>query len=259
MWRVGEVVVRLAPDTAVRRTRAATGIAASRWLAAGQIALNPLPGEQPVSAGTAVATFWPYCPSPDRPTAADIGELVRLLHRQPDPPFALPEFRPLRRLREALEVDAARTRPVLSDEDRGWLHHRADDLIAAFETTRFPLGQGLVHADVHEENVVQTHNGRWVLIDWDNACYGPRELDLVGTLPDHFHTPRADRAEFVRAYGYELLEWSGWPLLRDITEYHSLGAYIRLAAETIKAAVELDHRVRSLRSGDRDVVWKTIS
>lgn len=261
VWRVDDVVVRLAPDTPLRRTRAATSIAVTRWLsstAAEPIALNPLPGIQPVLTGSAVATFWPYRPPAAQPAACDVAKLVRLLHQQPVPPFRIPEYRPLRRLREAFEVDAARTRPVLSKPDLAWLRRRADELIAQFDTIRFPLGHGLVHADAHEENIV-LDNGRWVLIDWDNACFGPRELDLVGTLPDHFHAPRADRAAFIQEYGYDLLEWSGWRLLRDITEYHSLGTYIRLAAATPRAAHELGRRVESLRTGDRDVVWETIS
>lgn len=260
VWRVGDVVVRLAPDTPLRRARAATSIAVTRWLASTAtvpIALDPLPGEQPVSTGSAVATFWPYRPVTGYPTAGDVGNLVRLLHQQPAPPFRLPEYRPLHRLREALEVDAARICPVLSDQDRQWLHNRAAGLVATFEATRFPLGHGLIHADAHEENVVQADKD-WVLIDWDNACYGPRELDLVGTLPDHFHVPRADRAEFVRAYGYDLIEWPEWTLLRDITEYHSLGAYIRLAADTSGAAHELGRRIESLRTGNRDIVWQAI-
>ncbi|WP_280422305.1 phosphotransferase family protein [Nocardia carnea] len=260
VWRVGDVVVRLAPDTPLRRSRAATSIAVSRWLvstAPEPIALNPLPGEQPVLTGGAVATFWPYRPSSTHPAIGDVAKLVRLLHRQPAPPFSVPEYRPLRRLREALEVDAARTYPVLSDKNRDWLRGRANDLIEAFEATRFPLGHGLVHADAHEDNIVSI-NGGWVLIDWDNACSGPRELDLVGTLPDHFHVPPADRAEFVRSYGYDLLDWPDWSLLRDITEFHSLGAYIRLAGELPRAASELGRRVESLRTGNRDIVWQAI-
>lgn len=261
VWRVGDVVVRLAPDTAARRSRADTTIAVTRWLAATAeepIALPPLSGEQPVLTGSAVATFWPYKPSPGYPTAGDLAKLVRRLHEQPAPPFRIPEYRSLRRLREALEVDSVRAHPVLSNEDRDWLRERADELTAMFEATRFPLGQGLVHADAHEENVVHA-DGNWVLIDWDNACFGPRELDLVGTLPDHFHSSQDDRTAFVRAYGYDLLEWPGWTLLRDITEYHSLGAYIRLAADTHRAAHELGRRVESLRTGNRDIVWQTIS
>lgn len=261
VWRVGDVVVRLAPDTPLRRTRAATSIAVTRWLAStapDRIALNPMPGEQPVVMDRGVATFWPHRPAATQPAARDVGSLVRRLHDQPAPPFRIPEYRPLRRLREALDVDAARPQPVLSDHVRGWLHSQADALVVAFEMTTFPLGYGLVHADAHEENMVPADGG-WVLIDWDNACYGPRELDLVGTLPDHFHTPYADRAEFVRSYGYDLLEWPNWILLRDITEYHSLGSYIRLAAAEPRAAHELRRRVESLRTGDRDVVWQSVS
>ncbi|WP_459545150.1 phosphotransferase family protein [Nocardia sp. X0981] len=260
VWRVDDVVVRLAPDTPLRRTRAATSIAVTRWLASTAtepIALNPLPGDQPVLTDNAVATFWPHRRPTADPAAGDIARLVRLLHKQPTPPFRVPEYLPLQRLCEALEVDAARAQPVLSRQDRAWLQHQANELIAAFGATRFPLGYGLVHADAHEENMV-LDNGNWVLIDWDNACYGPRELDLVGTLPDHFHTPHAERAEFVRTYGYDLLEWPGWTLLRDITEYHSLGSYIRLAADMSRAAKELHRRVESLRTGNREVVWQTV-
>ncbi|WP_063711857.1 aminoglycoside phosphotransferase family protein [Nocardia sp. BMG111209] len=261
VWLVGDTVARLAPDTALRRIRASTGVAVSRWLTAvtaEPIALDPLPGEQPVLTGAAVATFWPYRPTTERPTIAAVADLVRRLHAQPLPPFEIPTYRPLRRLQDALDVDDARAEPALTVEERDWLLVRARELIAAFDATEFPLGRGLVHADAHDENVI-IHDGRWVLIDWDNACFGPRELDLVGTLPDHFHTSRSERAEFVGAYGYDLLEWADWPLLRDITEYHSLGSYIRLAPSVPQAARELRRRVESLRSGDRRVVWRTLS
>ncbi|MEU6561998.1 phosphotransferase [Nocardia nova] len=260
VWRVGDVVVRLAPDTPLRRTRADTSIAVTRWLASTAtepVALPPMPGQQPVVVDGAVATFWPYRTVTAQPSAHDIAILVRRLHQQLAPPFRIPQYRPLPRLCDALDVDAVRPQPVLSDRDRFWLREQADDLVAAFETTRFPLGHGLVHADSHEENVVPADGG-WVLIDWDNACFGPRELDLVGTLPDHFHTASADRVEFVRSYGYDLLEWSGWRLLRDITEYHSLGSYIRIAADAPRARYELHRRVESLRAGDRDVVWRSV-
>jgi hypothetical protein len=48
-------------------------------------------------------------------------------------------------------------------------------------------------------------------------------------------------------------------LLRDITELHSLGAYIRLAPTKPAAAEQLRHRLRSLRAGDRAMVWHAVS
>lgn len=262
VWLVGDTVVRLAPDTPSRRTRAKTSIDITRWLATvtdEPIALTPLAGPQPLLTNGAVATFWPYRPYPGQARTADVAHLIRSLHAvKPSPPSPIPHYRPLRRLHEALDLDAARPEPVLARDDRTWLRKRADELIAAYKSTVFPLGHGLVHADAHTENAVHDRDG-WVLIDWDNACLGPRELDLAGSLPDHFHAPLDDRAEFVAAYGLDLLDWPDWTLLRDLTEYHSLGSYIRLAATTPAAAVELSRRVRSLRTGDRATIWRAIA
>lgn len=46
------------------------------------------------------------------------------------------------------------------------------------------------------------------------------------------------------AYGYDVRAWPEWTVLRDITELHSLGAYIRLAPDKPAAADELRHRIR---------------
>ncbi|MCZ9329405.1 hypothetical protein [Nocardia farcinica] len=98
VWLVEDVVVRLAPNTPLRRTRAATSIGVTRWLettATEPIALAPLPVDQPILTGDAVATLWPYRPTDYRPRTADLARLVRRLHAQPAPPVPLPEYRPL--------------------------------------------------------------------------------------------------------------------------------------------------------------------
>ncbi|MFR9770684.1 aminoglycoside phosphotransferase family protein [Nocardia sp. SC052] len=255
-----DLVVRLAPDTAYRRERAHTTVAVTRWLAAEaqRIALTPASGIQPVTVSGAIATFWPYRPSPGRPGPADLGTLVRRLHSVARPPFPVPRYQPLRRLFEALALEDERTTPALTDSDRAWLRARAEALVGQFTQTEFPLGEGLVHVDVHSENAVCDH-GDWVLIDWDQCSIGPRELDLVNGLPDHFHQPQHERARFAAAYGYDLLDWPGWALLRNITELHSLGAYIRLAPTKPAAAEELRHRIRSLQTGDKAAVWQGVS
>jgi hypothetical protein len=95
----------------------------------------------------------------------------------------------------------------------------------------------------------------WVLIDWDQTCLGPRELGLLTDLPDHFHEPSTDRRKFPTAYSYNILDWPDWTLLRDLTELHSLGAYIRLAPSKPAATTELRHRLHSLRTGDASAQW----
>ncbi|MBF6299091.1 aminoglycoside phosphotransferase family protein [Nocardia amamiensis] len=255
------VIVRLAPDTDLRRQRATTAMAVTRWLsqkATEPVGLQPLPGDQPVFAAGAVATFWPYCPPNIPATLTDVATLLRRLHRQPMPQFSVPEYRPLHRLREALDLDDTRPEPALPADDRQWVRNRAEELVEAYHATDFPLGIGVVHADAHTENVVWNGNA-YVLIDWDQSCIGPRELDLIGGLPDHFQRPEAERREFLDAYGYDILSWPGWRLLRDIAELHSIASYIRLAPHKSAAAEQLEVRVRSLRQDDRHVLWRAVS
>ncbi len=155
-------------------------------------------------------------------------------------------------------MDGSRTRPALDIDDRVWIATRAAELLEAYYAAEFPLGYGLIHADAHSENAVQLDHG-FVLIDWDQCCIGPRELDLISGLPDHFHAPEIDRRRFLDAYGYDLLAWPHWHLLRDIAELHSIGAYIRLAPDKSAAAEQLRIRISSLRSGDRKVQWTAVS
>jgi Ser/Thr protein kinase RdoA (MazF antagonist) len=256
------IIVRLAPGSALRQQRASTAVAVTRWLAEqpDMVALPPMPGDQPVRLQDAVATFWPYRPSPTSPTLTDLAARLRELHALPAPPAALPvpRYRPLHRLFEALDLDADRARPALPADDREWLATRGADLVVTAEELRYPLGVGLIHSDAHRDNLVY-HEGRWVLIDWDATCIGPRELDLLIGLPDHFGEPESDRQRFLDAYGYDLRTWPGWTVIRDIASLHSLASYIRLAPTKPTASAELHHRLRSLRTGDEKARWHAIS
>lgn len=255
-----QVVVRLAPATPLRLRRAHAAIAMTRWLAAHPhpVALAPLDGEQPVVVDDAVATFWPCGAIEPAPSVEDLATLLRRLHALPEPPpLPIPTYQPLHRLNEALQLDSGRSAPALFHNDRRWLTDRTDALQAEFAQLSFPLGTGVVHADAHLENLVHDGEG-WLLIDWDQVCLGPRELDLLLALPDHFHAPEVERRAFITAYGYDLTDWSHWTVLRDIAELHSVASYIRLAPSKPAAARELAVRVQSLRSGDRTVRWQAI-
>ncbi|MDI5975943.1 phosphotransferase [Amycolatopsis magusensis] len=211
-----QLVVRLAPDTPLRRRRAQTCVQVTRWLATqpGPIALPPVPGHQPVIAADAVATFWPHQPTTTAPSPSDVAVLLRRLHALPTPPFPVPPYQPLQRLAEALTVDQQRLHPALAQDDHRWIRHRARTVADTFAKTSFPLGQGLIHADAHRGNLIRdAGHGHWLLIDWDGTCLAPRELDLLFGLPDHFHEPEADRRLFLGAYGYDSLDWPEWPLL----------------------------------------------
>lgn len=255
------VVVRLSSTTPTNEARAALVVSVTRWIADhGGPALAPTPHPQPVRAAGSVATLWPYLPSPNTPRARDLaGSVWELHHLDAQPPPPLPEHQPLARLHEALDLDTLRDQPTLPTDTREWLLAHASALQHAYDTTVTPLGRGLIHADVQPDNLLQDHDGRWLLIDWDRASHGPRELDLAFAIPDHFHESDNDRAEFSVTYGYDITAWTGWTLVRDLTELHSLAGYVRRAATNPAARDELHKRVNSLLTDDRSVVWHSVS
>ncbi len=254
------VVLRLSSATPTNEARAARVVSLTSWIADhGGPALAPTLHPQPVREAGTVATVWPYLPSSSIPAARNLAGAARELHHLDTEPPPLPELRPLARLREALDLDAERDQPALPAGTREWLLTRAARLQLAYDTIATPLGRGLIHADVQPDNLLQDHDGRWLLIDWDRAGHGPRELDLAFAVPDHFHELDRDRAEFSVAYGYDITAWTGWTLVRDLSELHSLAGYIRRAATNPAASDELHRRVDSLVTDDRSAVWHSVS
>jgi Ser/Thr protein kinase RdoA (MazF antagonist) len=258
----GGLVLRLAADTAPQVERARKVVAVSRWVAEhGGPALAPTDLSQPVLAASTVATVWPYLP-PSTPDPVALGAALRELHAITAPAPPVPAYRPLTRLLEALNLDTARDTPALSTEQHAWLTDHADQLRAAYSVVAAAsaLDAGLIHGDAHTSNLLRDPaTRRWVLIDFDHAAHGPRELDLLYAAPDHFHQPAADRDAFTRGYGHDLLRWPGWTTLRDISEAHSLASYIRRAPTTPPAAAELACRLHSLRTACSTTSWTSIN
>ena len=65
-----------------------------------------------------------------------------------------------------------------------------------------PLGQALVHGDLHRENALAV-GGAAVLVDLEMAGFGPASFDVVPTLVAHtrYGRPAADVAAFLAGYG----------------------------------------------------------
>ncbi|GAA0365816.1 aminoglycoside phosphotransferase family protein [Microbispora corallina] len=253
------VVVRLAEATAPGKLdRLVTSLKVTRWLhEQGFPVTRPLDVRQPVAAEGCLATFWHYEESgPGGGAEADpapLGVLLRWLHTLPAPPFALPTYDPFGRIRRA--VRASR---VLVDDEREWLLERSAGLEEAYyERVGFALPYGLIHGDAHRGNLIRTPE-RLLLCDWDSASAGPREIDLVPTLQGaRFGLSDDQRAGFVQAYGHDVRDWAGYPVLRDIRELQTLTAVLRNAHRDADAEAELRHRLSSLRAGD-DRTWHPI-
>jgi hypothetical protein len=246
------VVARI--DHSANQRRAGLAVTITRWLLEqGFPAIEPIDVDQPVAIGGAAVTFWQYYPQSDRaaPSAGALGTLLRRLHELPQPPVALDDYVPLAHLGAALESDL-----LIPDEDRAWLADRRQQLLTAYRQLDYALGVGFIHGDAYPGNTLW--DGELVRLgDWDEVARGPRELDLVNTHQGaRFGRSTAERQAFTDAYGWDVTAWSGYPILREMRDLHTLGAFSERAARGDDVAVaELRHRVAMLRVGDANGRW----
>jgi aminoglycoside phosphotransferase len=243
-----DAVARIAPVTSpASMARLATSVQVTRWLTGvGFPSVEPLPVEQPVTSDGCVVTFWRYLPQDGpAPVPADLGRLLRRLHRLGSPPVALPAYRPLVSARRAIASSGA-----IDEEERAWLGERCEQLLDAYGRLSFRLPSGMIHGDAYRGNLLRDGQ-RVVLADWDAVSTGPREVDLIPTLQaTRFGLPDDQRDAFIAAYGRDIRSWDGYLVLRDIRELSTLSALLRDGHVDRAARRELRVRLRSLRTGD---------
>jgi len=248
------VVVRivLAPGLSHRAAKVA---AVAGWLAEhGVPAVRLVDGiGQPVRAGEHLATVWHEVPrTGPPPTGADLATLLRQVHELPAPPFELPVWEPLAdvraRLADAVDLDPA---------DRAFLLRRCDEVESALATVRYELPIGPIHGDAHLGNLIPGPDGP-VLCDFDSTCIGPREWDLmampVGQL--RFARPSQHYSDFVGAYGFDVTRWSGFRTLREPRELKITTGPLVALGSSGRLREEFEHRLRTLRDGQLDAVWR---
>ena len=228
-------------------TQLATTVHVTRWLTGIAFpTVEPLPVNQPVVGHGCAVTFWRYLPQDGPvPGPADLGCLLRRLHRLGAPPVPLPTYRPLVPVRSAIESSRA-----IDDEERRWLTDHCGRLLDAYDQLKFPLPAGMIHGDAWRGNLMRDGR-RIVLADWDAVSNGPREIDLIPTLQaSRFGLPEDQRDAFIAAYGRDIRSWEGYPILRDIRELSTISALLRAGHIDRAAGRELQTRLRSLRTGD---------
>jgi aminoglycoside phosphotransferase (APT) family kinase protein len=253
---VAPVVVRIARTTAYERD-ARKEVAVARWLESLDYpAVRALHLEQPLTVDGRVVTFWGAV-SDDENAYGNTAELAALLARlhglTPTPELGLAQLRPFDRSGRRIAV-AEWLRPP----ERAFLGHLETELLARYEQLSFELPAGLIHGDANVGNVIRDYAGGPVLIDLDGFCIGPREWDLVLTAMyyDSFgwHT-EAEYADFTRVYGFDVMRWPGYPVLRDIREFLMVTWLSQKGADDQVAADEVRKRIASLRSGGSRKDW----
>ena len=247
--------------------RSRTAVTIARWLAAQgfpatEPVMPPSGADQPivVEASSEVAvTFWRYYPQPPNQRLPDLralGTVARVLHAlDAPPPIPLPDYQPLRSI--ATAVQDAEVVGGIDGSSLEWLDRRIGELRQEYAALEFPLGVGLIHADVYVGNLLWSGDSRDVVLgDWDSVCLGPREVDLAPTFTaTRFGLDPAALDQFIRSYGYDLRTWAGYPTLRAMRELSTLTALVRLTPVDPSSAQELQHRLDTLQRGDSAALW----
>ena len=247
-----DIVVRVSPASEQRRLL--TAVCLARWLVESDFpATEPADIPQPVAYDSYVVTFWRHYPQPEGgvPSAGWLGGLLRALHSLPPPPTPLPEYQPLTSFKTAVESSTC-----LDAAQRKWLTARREELLDAYGGLDFPLGHGHIHGDAYPGNTLWGPRGV-ILGDWDEAAFGPREIDLANTFQGvRFGRTTAELDEFSLRYGYDIRQWHGLPVLCAIRDLHTLGSFIRRADRGDAAAEQqLSSRIETLRNLDDHARW----
>jgi aminoglycoside phosphotransferase (APT) family kinase protein len=257
MFRLAEPVVARVARTAAYEPDARREVAVARWLESEDYpAVRALDISQPLAVDGRVVTFWESVADDEvYGTPAEVGGLLVRLHALTPPgSLGLPPLRPFARAQRRIEINS-----WLVSQDRSFLGDRLAELEARYAQLQFALPEGVIHGDASVGNVIHDATGRPVLIDLDGFAIGPREWDLVLTAMyfDSFgwHTA-AEYAAFAEVYGFDVMRWPGYPVLRDVREFLMVTWLSQKADHDEQAAAEVSKRIRSLRTGGSKRDWQ---
>ena len=251
------VVVRISRQGAdvddARRT-----LAVARWLESVDYpAVRVVDIDQPIIVNGHVITFWKSVSRDGRQwaTAGEVAEVFAWLHRLDAPAsLNLPALAPFENAARRISAN-----DWLSHRDREFLTRQLAKLQDDYAGLEFVLPQGVIHGDANVGNVLHDRHGNPVVIDLDGFAIGPREWDvaLTAIYSDSFgwHT-RAEYETFARVYGFDILAWPGYPVMRAVREFLMVTWLIQQASESERIAAEASKRIAALRTGASRKDWK---
>jgi Ser/Thr protein kinase RdoA (MazF antagonist) len=251
----GPVVARIArPGAGTERAQRTVEVA--RWLeSVGYPAVHAIGVDQPVMVDGHAVTFWEaVSDGSEYATIAQVAEVIARLHALTAPgTLRLPELRPFANAGERIASSG-----WLSPDDRDFMSSELARLHAGYTSLQFALPHGIIHGDANIGNVLRDPGGHPVVIDLDDVATGPREWDLILTaiFYDRFgwHT-REEYEAFTNVYGYDIMQWPGYPMLADIREFIMVTWVVQKAGENEKMSAEARKRIDALRTGASRKDW----
>jgi Ser/Thr protein kinase RdoA (MazF antagonist) len=251
------VIVRVSrPGADLRHARMTVAVA--RWLeSAAYPAVRVIDVGQPVTVDGHVVTFWEAV-SDDADQYASVAQIAQVLARlhtlTPPRDLNLPPLAPFANAAQRIQAST-----WLSPDDRSFLAATLAAMQDAYQDLEFVLPHGVIHGDASVGNVLRDRHGNPVVIDLDGFALGPREWDLALTAiyADSFgwHT-REEYDEFARVYGFDIMRWPGYPVMRSVREFLMVTWVIQKAAENEQAAAEARKRISALRTGASRKDWQ---
>lgn len=249
------IVVRIGRSADVLKD-AEKEVAVALWLQdCGLPAVEPTSHPQPLMIRSHPVSFWKLIEdSGMEATLGDLATLLRDLHKLPVPPdLPLPEFDIFGRVSERI----TKSRDLL-EEEREFLTQHLHQLRQDYRQLEFVLPRSAVHGDAHTSNLIRRPDGEMVLIDLERFAYGPPESDLAVTATEYligWHSDE-DYAEFCRAYGFDIMHWSGFPVIRAVNELKMTTWLMQNVRESDQIAREFCTRLASLRDSDSPRNWQ---
>lgn len=251
VFRLAEpVVVRVARSGAeiphARRT-----ITVARWLESEDYpAVRALDFDQPVITDGYPVTFWEAVSlvGNEWTSVAEIAGLLVRLHALAAPEhLRLPAVAPFAKAGERISAST-----WLIPEQRRILTDKLAELQHRYDCLDWALSTGVIHGDAAAGNTLLDWNGQPVMIDLDNFAIGHREWDLILTAVyyDSFGWHTAEEyEEFSQTYGFDVMKWSGYSTLKELSEFLMITWVITKAEESQAVADEASKRIESIRTG----------
>lgn len=257
VFAAGDLVIKVGRDATGHpelRARAEREVALADWLAAAGV-----PAVRAAEHGARLVeghpvTLWHRLPDAVRPAEPrDLAPLLTLVHALPAPTdFTLPR----RELLGGVERWLTLAGDAIDPADADYLRERRDGFAAAAAALVPHLPPGPIHGDALPRNVHVGPDGP-VLVDLETFSADLREHDLVvlALSRDRYGLDPAAYDAFTAAYGWDVREWEGCPVLRGARETASCAWVSQHAPANPKALAEFRRRVASLREGDPEVRW----
>ncbi|MEU9394028.1 aminoglycoside phosphotransferase family protein [Streptomyces sp. NPDC048324] len=252
VFAAGDLVVKVGRDAELL-DRARRELDIALWLAGAGVPAVRAARPEPLLVEGHPVTVWQRMPDAVRPAEPrDLAELLRVVHALPAPAFPLPP----RELLGGVERWLRLAGDAIDPADAAYLRERRDGFAAAAAALTPRLAPGPIHGDALPRNVHVGPDGP-VLVDLETFSSDFREHDLVvmALSRDRYGLAAEAYDAFTEAYGWDVREWEGCPVLRGARETASCAWVAQHAPSNPRALAEFGRRVASLRDGDESVRW----